>query len=73
MKIVKVPTYYDYEDMQNIYKKFKQANPEEEVIILTEDIKVIELPLKKLYELKDVIDKEISNRETKMSDERDKS
>ena len=72
MKIVKVPTDYDYEDMQNVYNNFKQANPEEEVIVLTEDIEVIELPLKDLYRLRDMIDKEISDREMMIPDERNK-
>lgn len=72
MKIVRVPAYYDYEDIQNVYKNFKQVNPEEEVIVLTEDIEVIELPLKDLYRLRDVIDKEISDREMMIPDERNK-
>lgn len=73
MKIVKVPTDYDYENMQNVYKNFKQVNPEEEVIVLTEDIEVIELPLRDLYRLRDMIDKEISDREMMIPDERNKS
>ena len=73
MKIVKVPTYYDYEDIENLREKFRQADPNEAVIFITADIDVIDFPLKDLIRLREEIDKEISGREIKMSDERDKS
>ena len=70
MKIIKVPAYYDKEDVENLLEKFKQDNPYEEVIILSEDVGIIELPLKDLYKLRDTIDKEISNREMMLPGER---
>ena len=73
MKIVKFPPYYDYEDVENLREKFKQACPEEEVLFLTADTDVIDLSLQDLHKLRDIIDKEISNREMMIPDERNKS
>lgn len=72
MKIVKVPTYYDYEDIENLREKFKQADPNETVIFVTADVGVIDFPLKDLIKLREEIDKEISDREMMIPGERNK-
>jgi hypothetical protein len=73
MKIVKVPTYYDYEDIENLREKFRQADPNEAVIFITADIDVIDFSLNDLIRLRKMIDKEISDRELMTPDERNKS
>lgn len=73
MKIVKVPTYYDYEDIENLREKFKQVDPNEAVIFITADIDVIDFSLNDLIRLRKMIDKEISDRELMTPDERNKS
>ncbi len=70
MKIVRVPEGFPQEDMQKLSDKFKEDNPNELVIFISDVMDIINLSLEDLYKLRDMIDKEISTHELMVPDER---
>lgn len=73
MKIVRVPEGFPQEQMQKLSDKFKEDNPNELVIFISDAIDILDLSLEDLSKLRDMIDKEISDREIMIPDERNKS
>ena len=65
MKIVKFPPEYTYEDLQYLANKLKESEPEEHFIFIRNDITYMDLSLKELYEMKEQIEKAISEKEHK--------
>ena len=70
MKIVRVPEGFPQEQMQKLSDKFKEDNPNELVIFISDAIDILDLSLEDLYKLREMIDKEISTREWMVPGER---
>lgn len=70
MKIVRVPEGFSQENMQKLSDKFKEDNPNELVIFISDAIDILDLSLEDLYKLRRMIDKEISTRELIVPGER---
>lgn len=70
MKIVKVPEDTCEETIQFLMNKLRQDEPNERIIVIRSDIDIIELSLKDLYKVRNMIDKEISDRELMVPNER---
>lgn len=70
MKIVRVPEGFPQEEMQILSDKFKEDNPNELVIFISDAIDILDLSLQDLYKLRGMIDKEISARELIVPGER---
>ena len=63
MKIVKIPVDYPDEEIEILSKTLRKENPQERIIFIRSNIDIIELSLEELYMVRDMIDKEISERE----------
>ena len=63
MKIVRFPEGFPAEDLEFLAKKFKEEYPNEHTLFISDAIDILDLSLKDLSELRDMIDKEISDRE----------
>lgn len=63
MKIVRIPEGFPAEDLEYIRKKFQEEYPNEHTLFISDAIDILDLSLKDLSELRDMIDKEISDRE----------
>lgn len=63
MKIVKIPEDYPDEEIEILSKTLRKENPQERIIFIRSNIDIIELSLEELYKVRDMIDKEISERE----------
>ena len=72
MKIVKIPENTCKETMQYLMNKLRQEEPDERIIFIRSDIDIIDLSLQDLYKVRDMIDKEISDREIMIPGERNK-
>lgn len=73
MKIVRFPEGAPVEDIEFLRDKFKEEYPNEHILFVSDAIDIVDLSLKDLYRLRDMIDKEISDREMMIPDERNKS
>lgn len=73
MKIVRFPDGYPAEDLQILADKLKEECPHENVIFISDAIDIYDIPVQNLYKLRKMIDKEISDREMLVPDERNKS
>lgn len=73
MKIVKIPENATEETIQLLMNKLRQDEPNERILFIRSDIDIIDLSLQDLYKVRDMIDKEISDRELMIPDERNKS
>ena len=72
MKIVRFPDGFPAEDLQILADKLKEEYPHENVIFISEAIDIYDIPVQNLYELRKMIDKEISDREMLVPGERNK-
>lgn len=63
MKIIKVPTYYNYEDIQAILKTLQEAEPDQKYVIIPSDVELIDLSTQDLYRLKEEIEDAIHDHE----------
>ena len=73
MKIIRFPEGCPAEDLEYLMKKFEEEYPNEQIILISDAVDILDLSLQDLYKLRDKIDKEISDRETMVPDERIKS
>lgn len=63
MKIVRFPEGCPAKDLEGLAKKLKEECPNEHILFVSDVIDILDLSLKDLSELRDMIDKEISDRE----------
>jgi len=70
MKIVRFPDGFPAEDLQILADKLKEECPHENVIFISDAIDIYDIPVQNLYELRKMIDKEISDREMLVPGER---
>lgn len=72
MKIVRFPDGCPAEDLQILANKLKEECPYENVIFISDAIDIYDIPVQNLYELRKMIDKEISDHEMLVPGERNK-
>jgi hypothetical protein len=72
MKVVRFPEGLPAEDLEFLAKKSKEEYPNEHILFISDAIDIHDLSLKDLSELRDMIDKEISDREIMIPGERNK-
>lgn len=70
MKIVRIPEGTCQESMQILANKLQEENPNERVIFISDAVDILDLSVQDLYRLREEIDKEISDREMMIPDER---
>ena len=63
MKVVRFPEGFPAEDLEFLAKKLEEEYPNEHILFISDAIDILDLSLKDLSELRDMIDKEISDRE----------
>ena len=73
MKIVKIPKDATEETIRFLMDKLRQEEHDERILFIRSDIDIIDLSLQDLYKVRDMIDKEISDREMMIPGERNKS
>lgn len=72
MKIIRFPEGYPAENLEYLRKKFQEEYPNEQIILISDVMDIIDLSVQDLYKLRDMIDKEISDRELMIPGERNK-
>lgn len=70
MKIVRIPEGLCQESIRILMNKLEEENPNERIIFISDAVDIIDLSLQDLYKLREEIDKEISDRELMIPDER---
>lgn len=70
MKIVRIPEGLCQENIRILMNKLEEENPSERIIFISDAVDIIDLSLQDLYKLREEIDKEISDRELMIPDER---
>ena len=73
MKIVKIPKDATEETIRFLMDKLRQEEHDERILFIRSDIDIIDLSLQDLYKVRDMIDKEIFDREMMIPGERNKS
>jgi hypothetical protein len=73
MKIVRFPEGTSAEDIELLQDKFKEEYPNEHILFISDAIDIVDLSLKDLYRVRNMIDEEISDREMMAPNERNKS
>ena len=73
MKIVRFPDGFPAEDLEFLAKKLEEEYPNERILFISDAIDIVDLSLKDLYRVRNMIDEEISDREILAPGERNKS
>ena len=72
MKIVRFPDGFPAEDLEFLAKKLEEEYPNERILFISDAIDIVDLSLKDLYRVRNMIDEEISDREILVPGERNK-